>query len=276
MPSQTVAESIAAALAQRRILADPITFLRAAGVMLDPWQEEVITCDDRQVLLNCSRQSGKSMITSAVTIYTALTQPKSRALVVSKGERQAQLLLASAINLYRDTGRPVPALRENTEQVTLANGSWIGAVPGKSETIRGISALDLLAVDEAAFVPDELIMSVRPMLAVKKGRLFALSSPFGKRGWFYDAWMSCEEAQKRGEPEPWRRFSVTADQCPRIDREWLANERRSMGDYWFLQEFYCRFLDATTQLFGTEHIEAALQEDVGEWALPEMPTVEFA
>ena len=40
------------------------------------------------------------------------------------------------------------------------------------------SGVTLLVIDEAARVPDALYFSVRPMLAVSRGRLVALSTPF--------------------------------------------------------------------------------------------------
>jgi hypothetical protein len=275
MPSASLAADLLAQIEQRKVLSDPIRFLAAAGVTPDPWQAEVIGSDHRQILLCCSRQAGKSLITAALAMFTALTRPRSKTLVVSVAERQAFELLKAGQDLYRNTGRPVAPLKENSEELRLANGSWIGAVPGKSQTIRGISALDLLAVDEAAFVPDELIMSVLPMLAVKNGQLVALSSPFGKRGWFYEAWKSCEEAQRAGQPEPWQRYSVNAVQCGRLSEEFLERMRRTMGEYWFRQEFMCEFLDATTQLFGTAHIEAALDPSVEQWELPALPEMEY-
>ena len=66
------------------------------------------------------------------------------------------------------------------------------------------------------------------------GRLVALSTPFGKRGWFHDAWHSTEA---------WQRVRITADQCPRISPEFLAEERRALGERWFRQEFMCSFED---------------------------------
>ena len=54
------------------------------------------------------------------------------------------------------------------------------------------------------------------MLAVSGGRLIALSTPFGKRGWFHAAWRSAED---------WDRVKVTAEQCPRISAEFLVEER---------------------------------------------------
>ena len=70
---------------------------------------------------------------------------------------------------------------------------------------------------------EELPGAVRPMLATSQGggRLIALSTPAGKRGWFHAAWT--------GGDESWHRTRVTADQCPRISREFLDEELRELG-----------------------------------------------
>jgi hypothetical protein len=102
----------------------------------------------------------------------------------------------------------------------LANGSRIVSLPGDEQTIRGYSGVALLAIDEAARVPDDLYRAVRPMLAVSGGRLVCLSTPYGKRGWFFETW-------KGG--SGWQRARITADQCPRITPEVLAEEERAIG-----------------------------------------------
>ena len=56
------------------------------------------------------------------------------------------------------------------------------------KTIRGFSALSLLIFDEAAQVPDELYVALRPMLATTNGALWLLSTPYGKQGFFYNEW----------------------------------------------------------------------------------------
>lgn len=43
-------------------------------------------------------------------------------------------------------------------------------------------------VDEAATVPDELYYAIRPMLAVSRGKLVVMSTPAGRRGWFFQAY----------------------------------------------------------------------------------------
>ena len=41
-----------------------------------------------------------------------------------------------------------------------------------------------------------------------------------------------------------------------------------MGEWWFSQEYMCEFLDAETQLFKREDVDAALDESVEQWELP--------
>jgi hypothetical protein len=118
----------------------------------------------------------------------------------------------------------------------------------------------LLVVDEAARVPNDLYASVRPMLAVSGGRLIALSTPFGTRGWWYEAWRS-------GAKEAWERYEVPATEVSRITPEFLAEESRTLGGWWFEQEYMCRFLDAQTQAFTREEVDKAFTEGVEAWAL---------
>ncbi len=268
MPSASLAADFRAAGERRRTLVSPLTYLQAAGVTPDPWQQRVLESRARQLLLLCSRQSGKSFVTAALVGYTAMTQRNRDVLVVARAQRQAMNLLRTVVRLFHDAGMPVPALAESAQTLELVNGSRVVALPGSSESIRSFGNLALLAVDEAAFVPDELYLSVRPMLAVGAGRLVALSSAHGTRGWFYESWQACELAAAASEPEPWERHRITALECPRITPEFLAEERRAMGEWWFEQEYLCRFLDAETQLFKREDVDAAMDEDTQQWPLP--------
>jgi hypothetical protein len=113
-------------------------------------------------------------------------------------------------------------------------------------------------VDEAARVANDLYASIRPMLAVSGGRLLALSTPFGTRGWWYQAWVSAE---------PWERYQVPATKVPRTNPKVFAEERRTLGDWWYEQEYMGRFLDAETQAFRREDIDKALEEKVEAWEL---------
>lgn len=82
----------------------------------------------------------------------------------------------------------MPAKAENALQPELLNGARLVSLPGEEATVRGFSGVSLLLIDETARVADPLYFAVRPMLAVSQGRRVALSTPFGKRGWFSEEW----------------------------------------------------------------------------------------
>jgi hypothetical protein len=126
------------------------------------------------------------------------------------------------------------------------------ALPGNEGTIRGYSGVNLLVVDEASRVPDSLYTAVRPMLAVSGGRLVTLSTPFGSRGWWYEAW-------EHGGSD-WVREKVTAEECPRIFAAFLDEERRELGEWFFNQEYMCTFMDAQSSAFRREDIDRAFSE----------------
>ena len=237
---------------------DPVLVAREVGLDPDAWQERFLRSPAPRTLLNCSRQSGKSTVTALLAAHTALYDPGALVLLLSPSQRQSHELFRKALDAYRAIPTAIPVVQESALQMELANGSRIVSLPGKETTIRGYSGVRLLAVDEAARVPDELYFTVRPMLAVSGGRLVALSTPFGTRGWWYEAWES---------DESWERYKVPASDCPRISEEFLDEERRSMGDWWFQQEYECTFLDAETQPFGREDVERAFDEEVEAWDL---------
>jgi hypothetical protein len=237
---------------------DPALVADALGMEPDPWQIRFLRSTEPRILLNCSRQSGTSTVTALLAAHAALYDPGALILLLSPTQRQSHELFRKALDAYHSIPTAVPIAQESALRLELDNGSRIVCLPGKEDTVRGYSGVRLLAVDEAARVPDELYYAVRPMLAVSGGRLVALSTPFGTRGWWYDAWRS---------EELWERYLVPAGECPRISEAFLAEEQRSMGEWWFAQEYGCEFLDAQTQPFGSEEIDRAFEEEFEPWDL---------
>src|SRR5262249_34970833 len=206
-----------------------------------------------RLLLLCSRQSGKSTVTASLALHAALYQAPALVLLLSPSLRQSQELFRKVVAVYRTLELAVAPEQESALRLELQNGSRILSLPGNEETIRGFSGVRLLVVDEAARVPDSLYYAVRPMLAVSGGRLICLSTPFGKRGFFYQEW-----TQGQG----WQRIQITAAQCPRISPAFLAEERQALGERWFLQEYGCQFLDTVDQVFSSESVLQALTAEV--------------
>jgi|SRR5712672_4982 len=249
---------------------DPVSMARQAGLELDPWQAKLVRSQSNRILLNCSRQSGKSTTVSVIADHTAFYQPESPILLLSPSLRQSSELFRKCLDVYRALDRPVPADAENKLSLELENGSRIVSLPGKEGTTRGFSGVKLLIIDEASQVPDELYMSVRPMLAVSGGRLIVLSSPFGARGFFYEACQAYKSqiVNKRDDIEymySWEYYEVPATECPRISKEFLEEEKKNIGEFWFEQEYMCKFLDSQTAAFRSEDIQQIVKHDLSVW-----------
>ena len=147
---------------------------------------------------------------------------------------------------------------ENATSLALPNGSRIVGLPGTEGTVRGFSAVSMLLIDEAARVPDASYNSLRPMLAVGNGDLWVMSTPWGKRGFFYDL----VGARRR---RVGRRHMAPATECARIPAEFLEEERRELGSKWFAQEYLCEFVDDGAGWFDRSLVEAALRGDEPLW-----------
>jgi hypothetical protein len=254
MPSGLTADQRAGWHARiAHLRADPATIMTAAGLAPDPWQVRVLASPLAQILLLCSRQVGKSTVAGALAMRAAILQPGALVLLLSPSLRQSGELFRKVMSYFSALGRPLKVTAESALRIEFANGSRVVSLPGDEGTIRGFSGVSVLIIDEAARVDDNLYRAVRPMLAVSRGRLVALSTPCGQRGWFYEAWES---------DEAWERVRVTADECPRIDPTFLAAERRELGERWFRQEYLCSFEDTIDNVFSAEDIRAAMSDDV--------------
>jgi len=248
---------VATSFARLMMQLDPVQMSYAAGIEPDPWQMRFLRSRSPRLLLNCSRQVGKSTTTGTLSIHTAFYQPEGLILLLSPSQRQSQELFRKCLDVYRELDRSVPANAENALSLELENGSRIVSLPGKESTIRGMSGVTLLVIDEASRVPDELYKSVRPMLAVSGGRLVLLSSPFGTRGFFYEAYK---------QRQSWDYYEIPATECPRISPEFLEEEKRNMGEFWYAQEYMCQFLDAQGAAFRAEDIDRIVQPELESWS----------
>lgn len=233
---------------------DAAAMMRAAGLEPDLWQAELARSRARAVLMLCSRQSGKSTTAAAMALHEALYHGPALVLLLSATLRQSQELFRTVTGIYAALGASMPETAQTALRLELANRSRIVSLPGTERTIRGYSGVRLLVIDEAARVPDDLYFTVRPMLAVSGGRLVALSTPWGKRGWFHHEYTE-------GGPG-WQRVKVTAEECPRITAAFLAEERAALGDWWYRQEYLCQFVDTVDQVFTYEEVMGAISPDI--------------
>jgi hypothetical protein len=232
----------------------PVTLAAYAGFTLDAWQRDVLTSTAHQIILLVTRQGGKSTVSSIRALHRALYSPASLVLLLAPSYRQSKELFRKVKDALAALPFSAPLASESALELEFTNLSRIVALPGKESTIRGFSGVSLLIVDEASRVPDELYQAVRPMLAVSGGDILLLSTPFGKRGFFHHEWTE-------GDAD-WHRTKITANDCPRIPRNWLEQERQSIGDWWYRQEYLCAFVESVDSVFRYEDIQRALDPKV--------------
>jgi phage FluMu gp28-like protein len=229
---------------------DTPAFASACGVELDPWQVELINGSGNW-LARCARQVGKSTAAALKALRQGMFTRNALVLLVSSSERQSRELFAK-VSEY--SGILNLATDEQTKgSMQLRNGSRIIALPGSPATIRGFSAPRLVIVDEAAFVNQEVIAAVRPMLAISRGDLVLISTPNLRDDYFDTQW--CDG-------HSYNRIQVTADECRRISPEWLEDQRKALPPFIFDREYRCIPMEATNAMFGGDLLARAFSEEV--------------
>jgi hypothetical protein len=217
----------------------------------DANQVAVLESTANRAILNCTRQWGKSTVCALKAVHRAVSKPGSLIVIACPSQRQSSEFLLKASVFLEQLGINPRGDGHQRFSLLLPNHSRLIALPGKyHNTIRGFSALSLLIIDEAALVPEPLYRTLRPMLAVSRGDLWLLSTPYGKRGFFYREWAFGGDR--------WTRFRVPATECLRIPPEFLEEERESSGSLYFGQEYMCEFHATDDAIFHEELIRNAL------------------
>ena len=233
---------------------DPVAFSEYIGITPDPWQADVLRHEGKRLLLNCSRQSGKSTTTATKGLHTAIYKPKSLILLVSPSLRQSQELFRKVKEGYEAMEARPGLLEDNKLSMMFDNGSRIVSLPSDQSTVRGFSGVTMILEDEAAQVKDEFYYAILPMLIINNGIFIAMTTPYGKRGHFFNEWTDGGN--------DWKRTELPATKCPRILPEDLERQRRSLGSMFFRQEFCCEFVETIDQVFSYDMVQEAFDDDV--------------
>lgn len=188
-----------------------------------------------------------------LALHEALFVPESVTVLISPSQRQSGELFRKVIDLRQLLPHPPRLLEDNRLSMSVAGGGRVLSLPGSEATIRGISAVTLLIEDEAARVTDDLHHAIRPMLAIKNGRLILASTPWGKRGHYWNVW---------SEGEGWNKVRVPATEVPRFSAEFLALEERELPRHIYQQEYMCEFSESTDAVFTYDDVMGALSDEI--------------
>lgn len=218
----------------------------------------------RFVVIVAPRQGGKSRALALRAVQWAFAHAGHTVLIISAGEASARALLAKALRVVTDA----PMLRaslveEQTALIRLSNGSEIRSVPASEAQVRG-HTVDLLLIDEAAMVSDDLILGAAlPTTAARSrhARIVLASSANRADGVFYDLAMRGEAGDPHVVTHRWG-----LAECPWITASMVEAARASMSAARFAAEYEGRFASGEDALFSRSLL-ARVTHDFRLWDL---------
>jgi len=83
----TITEGESAVITNQEIGAMCLSYFAKFGFEPDPWQRQVFEQFPTRLLLNCSRQAGKSTTAAIIALLMALARPLSKVLLLSRTYR---------------------------------------------------------------------------------------------------------------------------------------------------------------------------------------------
>ena len=259
----------------------PGEYLRSLGFDPYRWQGDILDSEATRIIVNGARQAGKSTLMSGLPCHKARFSPGSLSIIIAADEKQAVEDMGR-VRGFMSTDSDYPEItRASDELVQLENDARVVVVTGTVKAARGYSHPQIIMLDEASRIEDEVYASgVRAMLTNNPGcRLIAISTPFGKLGWFYRAWTR----------DHWERYEVRAPwdiegastlvaaedevlfskRCkakgirgyysPR-HLDWTEQQENldEMGELWYRQEMMVEFVSTNQQAFDTEDVDAMM------------------
>jgi Terminase large subunit, T4likevirus-type, N-terminal len=233
---------------------DPVTWVGSVlKVTPTPWQEDYLRAPQgASILVLAARQAGKTTTAAWAVAHVMIFTPGSLSVIACPAQRQS----AEAVRRVREAVLAAGAKlkSDNVYGLELENGSRVLALPGTDDSIRGLTVDGWIVADEAARLPHELFAALRPMRARRPQARFAmLSTAWSRTDPFWTAWTD--------EDPSWMRLKATADVVP-FSTEFLAQERRALGEHVFNREYLGVPGGAHASLFTWDLYEQAAQGHV--------------
>lgn len=203
----------------------------------------------RELVLNFSRQSGKTTLCEILLIET-LVKSKTNCAYISPSFAQGKKVFREIVNLLSQT--QLIAKKNSTDlTISLINGSFLQFFTAMNPTaIRGQTISGLLVIDEAAYLPEETSdgqllwsMVIQPITKAKKPKIIFVSTPNGKSGIFYEKYLQGLNSKTT------RTIECNIYEDTTISKEDIVELKATTPPLAWQQEFECKFLDSALTVF---------------------------
>lgn len=235
-------------------------------LILDDWQEQALA-HEGNLLLKTGRQVGKTTIMAIKSAEYMVAHPNSHIIVCSLTEDQAQLIIVMTLDYLERTHKPLiakGAKKPTKNKIMLTNRSEILARPvgNTGDAVRGFTG-DILILDEASRFNEFIFTASKPTLLTTGGQIWMCSTPFGKQGYFYEAYKNASNRFKVIEANSWdvvnsRPISDSwTEEKKQKAISFLEAEKRDCSKLQFAQEYMGLFVEDLHQFFSDELLQTA-------------------
>lgn len=237
--------------------------MNTGKLTLDDWQKELLAYTGH-LLLCTGRQVGKTTIMAIKAALYMINNPNSQIIVVSLTEDQAKLMILMVLDyLEKNHKKEIKQGKERPTQnkINLINKSSIIARPvgNTGDAVRGFTG-DILIIDEASKMPELVFDAAKPTLLTTGGKIWMCSTPFGKKGYFYESWVNKHNRFKvfhiSSEEVIYNRpiNDIWTKEKREENIKFLEEEKADMSDLAYGQEYLGKFMDDMMRQYDEDWI----------------------
>lgn len=244
---------------------DKLPKIQPKQMLLDKWQQDVLDCNSKRILICKGRQIGGTTIFAKKAADRLAKITGEEIMVTSITEEQAQHVIMMVLQfLEREHRELLSKKKQDTTKgkIALKNGSTIisKAVGTTGASVRGFTK-GVLWLNEGSRLPEFVFEAAKPMLLTTDGDIWMDSTPFGKQGYFYECF--------KNENKIWTVFYKNTEEVIKereISGSWtiekregalrlLEQEKKEMTELQYGQEYLGLFLEELRRFYSDDWIE---------------------
>lgn len=220
-----------------------------------PWQAPVfsaVTSDNGEgnlYLIKARRQCGKSVLCEAILLFFALSRDNSIGFCLEPTLKQCRRVWKQIVKAVGGESSPVlKSCNQTLLTIEFINGSEItfGSAE-QGDALRGATVKkSVLIIDEAAFVDDETIQVLQPLVDVSNAPVMYVSTPLFMDGRFYETYVRGINGDPRVKVFDW----ALEDTSQLLSNEKLEYYRSTMSPLKFQSEYLAQFISDKSFVFG--------------------------
>ena len=217
---------------------------------LFPWQQDIIKGVlkfPHDIHISKSRrQVGKSVTCEVLLLYFSINKAGSTSICISPTLNQSR-------KIYKEILKGIQSLpiyqssNSTILEINFTNGSCIKFKSGEQrDSLRGESVNGILILDEAVFIPDDVIFTTLPFVDANRAPILLTSTPKFRNGCFYDFYMNGLNGK-----DGFHSYDICEyDTSVLLSPEKLEIYRQSVSLQIFRSDYLGLFIEESSEIFG--------------------------